>query len=63
MSTTVKTLRGTSYPVSGLKVVNGRVMMIARQASGKARYLTRKEVGSARWYAAIAHFTRTVVTR
>jgi hypothetical protein len=59
MNTTVKTLRGTVYPVSGLKrEETGRIVLVGRQASGKARYLTKSEVGSARWYAALAHLTR-----
>ncbi len=59
MSTTIRTLSGTRYPVSAIKVADtGRVVMVARQASGKARYLTRPEVGSARWYAALEHIIR-----
>lgn len=50
--TNIKTLKGTSYPVSGLK--DGKI--IARQPSGKARYLSVADVGRARFDGAVAHY-------
>jgi hypothetical protein len=59
MSTIVKTLRGTRYPVTGIKLDgSGRVLLVARQPSGKARYLTKSDVPSSCWYGALAHLTR-----
>lgn len=52
--TTVKTLKGTSYPVEGVK--DGK--LVVRQPSGKARYLSARDVGRARFEAAFAHLTR-----
>jgi hypothetical protein len=61
--TTITTLRGVKYPVSGIKVGNGRVMLVARQPSGKARYLTKSDVRSSCWYGALAHLTRRQAAR
>jgi hypothetical protein len=55
MTTRVRTKHGTVYPVSGIKLEGGRVLMIARQPSGKARYLARSDVPSSCWYGALAH--------
>ena len=49
MSITVRTKHGTKYNVVGTS--NGRLMV--RQASGKARYLTVKDVGRERFDAAM----------
>jgi hypothetical protein len=59
--TRIKT-KNSVYPVSGVRVEpNGSTTIIAVQPSGKKRYLTRKDVGSARWYAALADFARSQV--
>lgn len=51
--TYVKTLKNnTCYPVTAIE--NG--ILVARQPSGKKRRLTLKEVGRARYDAAVAHF-------
>lgn len=50
--TTVKTLKGTTYPVTDVKIGT----LIGRQPSGKVRKLTVKDVGRARYDAAVAHF-------
>lgn len=48
--TTVTTLKGTKYTVTGTS--NGK--LVVRQPSGKARYLTAKDVGRPRFDAAMA---------
>ena len=50
--TTVRTVKGTKYTVEAIE--NGE--LVVRQPSGKRRKLTRKEVGTARYYAAVEHF-------
>ena len=53
MTTYVKTLKNdTRYPVTAIE--NGN--LIGRQPSGKRRVLTLKDVGRARYEAAVAHF-------
>lgn len=52
MNTYVKTLKGTRYAVAGTS--NGK--LVVRQPSGKARYLTAKDTGRARFDAAVAHY-------
>jgi hypothetical protein len=55
VATIVKTQRA-AYQVSGIKrEASGRITLVATQPSGKKRYLTRRDIGSARWYAALAH--------
>lgn len=52
--TYVKTLKkNTRYPVTGVTMKGD---LIARQPSGKARILTVKDVGRARYESAVAHF-------
>ena len=51
--TYVKTLKNdTRYPVTAIE--GGK--LVARQPSGKRRLLTVKDVGRARYEAAVAHF-------
>lgn len=54
-TTYVRTAK-SRYPVSGIALVGGKVVLIGRQPSGKARHLTRQDVGTARFYAALEHF-------
>lgn len=44
------------YPVEVRLSQSGQLLLVARQPSGKARYLTKKDVGTARFYGAIEHF-------
>lgn len=50
--TTITTHKGTKYEVVGTS--NGRI--VVRQPSGKARYLTAKDTGRARFDAAVQHW-------
>lgn len=50
--TTVTTAKGTKYTVAGTE--NGKI--VVRQPSGKRRLLTVKEVGRARFDAAVSHW-------
>ena len=52
MTTYVKTNKGTKYPVTD--IVNGK--LVARQPSGKKRYLGVKDTGRPRYDAAVQHF-------
>lgn len=53
--TTVKTTKST-YTVEGIE----KGALVVRQPSGKRRLLTVKDVGRARFDAAVAHFYRKV---
>lgn len=50
--TTVRTVKGTKYTVEAIE--DGQ--LVVRQPSGKKRKLTRADVGTARYWAAIGHF-------
>ncbi|HZZ17169.1 MAG TPA: hypothetical protein VFE08_14540 [Candidatus Sulfotelmatobacter sp.] len=50
--TYVKTIKGTRYPVTAIE--QGKLAV--RQPSGKKRLLTVKDVGRARYDAAVAHY-------
>jgi hypothetical protein len=54
-TTYVRTAK-SRYPVSGITLIDGKTVLIGRQPSGKARHLTRQDVGTARFYSALAHF-------
>lgn len=56
--TTIKTARA-KYGIVKVDVHDsGKLVIIARTEKGSTRALTRKDVGSARWYAALAHYFR-----
>jgi len=56
VSTTITTLKGTKYNVTGTE--NGKI--VVRQPSGKRRLLTVKDTGRPRFDAAVAHWFKEV---
>jgi hypothetical protein len=56
MSTVIHT-KSARYTVEDIAVLpTGKVTLAVRQPSGKRRYLSRQDVGTARWYPAVSHF-------
>jgi hypothetical protein len=56
MSVTIKT-KASKYTIADVQFAeSGKITVVVRQPSNKRRILTRRDVGSARWYPAIQRF-------
>ena len=55
--TNIKTARAT-YKIVRVNVVDGKIVITAKSKSGTARILTRKDVTTVRWHAALADYFR-----
>lgn len=62
MSTTIRTSKA-SYTVQSLSLpLSGPAAIVVRQPSGKTRKLSVRDVGRARFQAAVSHFLREKYT-
>lgn len=57
MTTQIKTARAT-YTVERVELVRGKLYIVGRTAKGTQRSLSKRDVTTARWYAALGDWAR-----